>query len=145
MAEIPINLLGMHVEGLTSEFVRDVAFRTLSAVVLATPVGNPTLWQNPNAAPPGYTGGRARGNWQVGIGFADDAETGQIDKSGSATISKARTELAGYRIGPQILIQNNVPYINRLNEGHSTQAPAMFVQRGIQTALNSVDSQGPIR
>lgn len=34
-----------------------------------------------------------------------------------------------------IWIVNNVPYIVILNEGHSTQAPAGFVERSIEEAL----------
>jgi formaldehyde-activating enzyme involved in methanogenesis len=32
-------------------------------------------------------------------------------------------------------VSNNVPYINRLNEGHSAQAPAGFVQQAVAKAV----------
>ncbi|MFV8955715.1 hypothetical protein, partial [Serratia fonticola] len=37
--------------------------------------------------PPGYSGGRFRGNWQVSFDSAADGETGRIDKSGGATLA----------------------------------------------------------
>lgn len=36
-----------------------------------------------------------------------------------------------------IHITNNLPYINRLNEGYSTQAPAHYVQTAIGLALSA--------
>ena len=36
-------------------------------------------------------------------------------------------------------ITNNVPYIRRLNEGSSSQAPAAFVQSAIARALNNAN------
>jgi hypothetical protein len=35
-------------------------------------------------------------------------------------------------------VANNVPYIRRLNYGHSSQAPAGFVEMAIDTALATV-------
>lgn len=37
-----------------------------------------------------------------------------------------------------VFITNNVPYINRLNHGHSKQAPPGFVQRAIEAALRDL-------
>jgi len=37
-------------------------------------------------------------------------------------------------------ISNNVPYIGRLNDGHSPQAPAGFVQLAINTAISKRSS-----
>lgn len=118
-----------------SENIAETAFAALSAVTLATPVGNPTLWQNPENAPPGYVGGRARGNWQVGVGIEKGGETGQVDASGSNVISNARATLVGYQLGQRVIINNNVPYIVRLNSGSSTQAPSGFVEKAVQAAV----------
>lgn len=43
--------------------------------------------------------------------------------------------LRGRKAGQSVYITNNLPYIGRLNEGYSKQAPAGFVQRSITTAL----------
>ena len=99
-------------------------------VILDTPVGNPDLWESP--PPKNYVGGRARGNWQSTIGSPATGETGKLDESGSPT--QAATEQVAERIqaGQVSYIANNVPYIERLNDGWSTQAPAAFVQTNIQ-------------
>ncbi len=117
------------------ENVAEAAFAALSAVTLGTPVGNPTLWQNPSNAPPGYVGGRARGNWQVGISTEKEGETNQIDSVGASTISNGRAILAGYKLGQRVIINNNVPYIVPLNSGSSTQAPAGFVEKAVAVAV----------
>lgn len=136
---IRLEQLGKELEGDLQALAAAAAFASLSTVVLATPVGNPSLWQNP-VAPPGYVGGRARGNWQVAIGVPNDAETGRVDGGGSVTIQTGRGTVAGYRLGPLIYVFNNVPYIGRLNDGFSSQAPAGFVERAIDAALRSIDN-----
>ena len=68
-------------------------------------------------------------NWQVGIGVAKQGETGRIDGGGGTTIAGGRAILAGYSIGPRIIINNNVPYIVKLNNGSSAQAPIGFVEK----------------
>lgn len=37
--------------------------------------------------------------------------------------------------GPQTHIRNDVPYVGRLNDGGSAQAPAGFVERALSEAL----------
>ncbi len=123
------------IEIAVSENVAETAFAVLAAVTLATPVGDPTLWQNPQNAPPGYVGGRARGNWQVGIGVERTGESGRIDGSGATTLSNGRATLIGYSLGQRVIITNNVPYIGDLNNGSSTQAPVGFVEKAAQAAV----------
>lgn len=135
--EDEIKRIQKTIEVSVGDNVAETAFAILSTVTLATPVGNPTLWQNPSSAPPGYVGGRARGNWQVGISAEEAGETGEIDGSGANTISKGRSRLAGYRLGEgKIIVNNNVPYIGPLNDGSSTQAPVGFVEKAVQAAVN---------
>lgn len=98
-----------------------------SELVFATPVGNPALWSSP--APPGYTGGRARGGWQSSIGAPILTETNRIDKNGAATHSAGQEVASRIGFAKRSFIANNVPYIVRLNEGWSTQAPANFIGR----------------
>ena len=56
--------------------------------------------------------------------------------------AKALQELYGiahsYKIemGP-IYISNNVPYIQKLNDGHSKQAPAGFIQLAVDSAVSN--------
>lgn len=118
------------VENEIDNIVRKTAFSVLSNVVLSTPVGNPTLWKYPESAPPGYVGGHARRNWQVGLRAPKNDELPGVDKSGTTAIAKGRSDIDSYRKG-KIYITNNVPYINRLNNGWSRQAPSGFVERSI--------------
>lgn len=85
--------------------------------------------------------GWARANWipQIGSPFEGTAgtrtaaEAGNVDQATQAFgIAQVAT---GYRLGPPIYITNNVPYIETLNEGSSSQAPAAFVQAAILRAV----------
>jgi hypothetical protein len=89
--------------------------------------------------------GWARANWIPGLGLSDvppapqpkDRLTGDEDAQTAAMAAV----LSGYQFPGVIQIGNGVPYIGRLNDGHSQQAPAGFVQRGINKAL-TVDLLG---
>jgi hypothetical protein len=41
-------------------------------------------------------------------------------------------------------ITNNLPYIVRLNQGYSAQAPAGYVEQGVLAARRAIDSAGEI-
>ncbi len=81
---------------------------------------------------------KALSNWQVGLG---EKPTGSLPpyvlgKAASsegasieAAISVALSILREARPGQSIWITNNLPYIRRLNDGSSAQAPAGFVER----------------
>ncbi|HAV2159510.1 TPA: hypothetical protein JHK28_000140 [Enterobacter cloacae] len=80
-------------------------------------------------APAGYVGGRFKGNWQCGIDYSPDGETGRIDRSGERTLNIGATALMRFRIGAKsIFFVNNVPYANRLEFGHSKQAPRGMIR-----------------
>lgn len=81
-------------------------------------------------APEGYTGGRFRGNWQIGMDTLPVTETGAVDKSGSKTKAAAMTILNSFKVGTTqtIYIVNNVPYAIPLEYGHSKQAPNGMVR-----------------
>lgn len=68
--------------------------------------------------------GRARANWTVAVGAPWGDVRDATDKSGQATKSAATAALAAYRCGPSIWITNNLPYIERLENGWSRKAPA---------------------
>ncbi|WP_340617528.1 hypothetical protein [Xenorhabdus entomophaga] len=75
-------------------------------------------------APPGYTGGRFRGNWQVAFDEIPTEETGRIDKSGNMTQAVGDLVIGQFKVGVKtVYFTNNVPYAYRLEMGHSTQAP----------------------
>ena len=116
------------------------AFAILANVVFGSPVGNPTLWLNPAGAPSGYTGGHFRRNWIVSIGgFATTVIEG-VDPAGASTVASGKAVIdrftkSGQRLGPNLVIQNNVPYANRLAQGWSRQAAAGWVDRQVDAAL----------
>lgn len=128
-------------ENVTEDDVIEIALAALSNVVRATPVGNPTLWQNPGSAPPGYVGGHARRNWNVSLTSPKGGVVGSPGAGGgegaatSEAIGTGRAAIERFKIpNRRIIIQNNVPYIVPLNNGHSTQAPANFVAKAVQAA-----------
>lgn len=96
--------------------VRKIALELFSRVILKTPVDK----------------GRARANWQVAIGGAPNGTLELEDKSGTATISAVTASAAGLRAGDVIFLVNNLPYIQRLEDGYSGQAPAGMVGLTVQ-------------
>lgn len=88
--------------------------------------------------------GWARANWVAAIG--EPYITDPITKPGASDVSvqlgrasAGVASLATYKIadGP-VFISNNVPYIRRLDEGWSDQAPSGFVQAAITRAVRRV-------
>lgn len=126
-----LSLLTLQIVGNIDEAVRKVALAIDQTVVMATPVDT----------------GRARSNWLVNVG---SARTDVIDAyfpggSGStapeninAALEQAKNAVAGYTSGSTIYISNNLPYIGRLNEGWSRQAPAGYVLQAVQAASAAV-------
>lgn len=81
------------------------------------------------SAPPRYTGGRFRGNWQVSFDTPTTDETGRIDKTGDLTKAAGNYTLSLFKVGMKsIYFCNNVPYAYPLEMGHSTQAPGGMVR-----------------
>jgi hypothetical protein len=104
------------------KLVEKVANYTFISLVNKTPVGDPSLWAPSSLPPPaGYQPGRARGGWRV-LKNNDNRPIKRIDPSGSKTklLGAAKIkQLAGMGI---FYIVNNTPYIQRLEEGYSSQA-----------------------
>ena len=92
-------------------FVQKIALQVLRGVVLKTPVDT----------------GRARGNWQVTIGEPAEGEVANLDPSGGSTISEGTARILGAINFVVIWVVNNLPYIERLEDGYSTQAPEGMV------------------
>lgn len=127
------RVLGSSVPENAAIMVRKVALAIDQALVLGTPVLT----------------GRARANWQVNIGAPAAGEVtgfpaatagdsvGLPGASGTFAIQAAIAATAEFK-GGSIFIVNNLPYIVPLNEGHSQQAPAGFVQTAILAGLNAV-------
>ena len=86
--------------------------------------------------------GWARAGWWTDIGgniteepLQNPYDTGERENAESIQ-SNTNSELLNYQLEDgQVAIYNNVPYINVLNDGHSDQEPAGFVQRSIEKVL----------
>lgn len=88
---------------------------------------------NATAATPVDTG-NARRNWIPAIG----ARVERPDESGSGAAQAAgQAALSSYRLEKgRVYVSNPTPYIERLDAGHSAQAPAGFVRQAIEQAVD---------
>lgn len=86
--------------------------------------------------------GWAQANWVPAIGAS---HTGTVGTKESVTPT-AKEEgiakvLATYKLPAIVFVTNNVSYIERLNAGHSDQAPVGFVQIGILKGIQAVEKR----
>lgn len=98
------------VEAEVQKKVREIALYTLSGVVKMSPVDT----------------GRFRGNWSVSINRQDVST--YDTRGGQASMSRGMKAIGSYpKTLPDFYIQNNLPYAEALENGHSKQAPAGMV------------------
>lgn len=74
--------------------------------------------------------GTAKAGWLVSINQPNNNYfewTGGPGAAESDAIRKGMSVIANFRAGDLLYIQNNQPHIDRLNEGHSEQAPSKYV------------------
>lgn len=105
------------------EATKVIAIELFSGVITSSPVGNPSLWKNPNSAPPSYTGGSFRSNWFLSFDTPSNETTDSTSRGNAlaADIAK-RIQDGSYRSTYQLT--NNLPYGPRLESGNwSKQAP----------------------
>lgn len=126
-----ISLLGRRVAENSDDLTRKVALAADQAVVSGTPVDK----------------GRARSNWiaQLNNAPSDIIEAYTPGEGGStgaqntqAAQAQAEAVIRNYRYGDEIHLTNNLPYIQRLNDGYSPQAPANFVESAVMEAAQVV-------
>lgn len=102
--------------------VRATSLNVLRLVVFATPVDS----------------GAARGNWFVSPSSTANRSIDESRRAGEAisegSQNVAKVEVIKY---PTITISSNLPYIERLNNGWSDQAPAKFIELAIQKVERS--------
>ncbi len=106
------------IDDIVGRVARRIGVDVLRRVVLATPIDT----------------GRARGNWQVDLEAIPQGELDRLDKGGATVINVGMGVISSAKPYQQITIVNNVPYIGKLNDGHSRQAPAGFVENAIDAA-----------
>lgn len=109
-----------------SVYKRRLALAVDQAVVMATPVKT----------------GRARANWFVVLGGR--SPPAEIDPGSPQSAAQEAIQRGILALGEEddldapIHIVNNLPYIIPLNEGHSPQAPAGFIEQAIDYAVAAV-------
>lgn len=114
--------------------VGSIVVRVSAEIDRRSPVGDGSYWKSP--PPKGYTGGRFRGNWQLGVGVVPGGETGTIDKTGAETQGRIIATVPEQASGLVYFLVNNVPYARRIEDGWSRQAPQGLV------GLTAVQFQG---
>lgn len=127
-----IREIAVGVEANSGKMVRKTVITVASAVALRTPVDT----------------GRARANWRTQVGSALTAQAGAFPQgtkgsTGAAAAAQATAEAVNAMQGPvksgvPVFISNNLPYIGRLNDGSSTQAPAGFIQSAIDAGIRAI-------
>lgn len=82
---------------------------------------------------------RALSNWRVGTGstpppippYITGSQGSSAAASAAQAIAAAETAIAANKSADVLVIFNAVPYIRRLNEGSSRQAPAGFIEKAV--------------
>jgi len=122
-----------------AEVQRMIVAEALTLIVQATPVGNHTRWKanieraqrSKAPLPRGYVGGHARKNWQVTLGASSSRELPGVDKAGSQAISSGLNVITGIKTPTIAYIGNPLPYMERLENGWSKQAPRGMVAQAV--------------
>jgi hypothetical protein len=87
--------------------------------------------------------GRARRNWQVTMGEHDVVEWAPRtppERNAEVALENARRRIDAYHdLSKPLGVRNPIPYLTRLNEGYSAQAPAGFIQDAILRARSVVN------
>jgi len=121
------------------EDAAETAFAILRNLVFASPVGDPESWQNPDSAPPGYVGGHFRRNWIVSLGGFNTTVLAGAGEPVAGTLARGKAQTDNWaktgRVNPELVIQNNVPYAERLAQGHSEQADPGWIEEAIDLGL----------
>lgn len=120
------------------EIVKVISIELFSGVITSSPVGNPALWKNPQAAGDGYTGGSFRSNWYL----TKTVESVKYDVDRNISEGEAVSDIAKRIQGSESdswILSNNAPYAQRIENGWSTQAPVGVVAPNVKR----VESQIP--
>ena len=83
--------------------------------------------------------GRARGNYQVSVGAPAAGELDREDPSGAQAIADVQQKTPP-GAGQVTLLTNNLPYIEALERGSSTQAPEGMVRKNVDRVQSIVDA-----
>ena len=121
--EDEISILGDTEDFITKE-ARKIGINVDRRVVLETPRDT----------------GSAKASWLVSVGRPTNATVEKdgedVGQAQAQAIAQGASTISRFKSGQVLYIQNNQPYIERLNEGSSEQAPAHFVDSIITEEVN---------
>lgn len=107
-------------KNLTERQLRAGMFDAANTIILGSPVGNPTLWKNPEGAPAGYVGGSYRSNHRISINRINPFEKNLTSES--AVLMELQSDMAKFKIGETLFMTNPLPYATRIEYNWSAQA-----------------------
>lgn len=119
-----LDRIAVNIEGNTEKGMRKAALAIDNALVTSTPVDT----------------GRARSNWIMNFDSPASGTRPATDQGSALAANQGK--LATFDLSKNVAIHltNNLPYIGKLNEGSSDQAPAGFVQGAVLAGLQAVKS-----
>lgn len=104
-----------------NEITRTATLDLFSGVIKDTPVDT----------------GRARGNWQTTVG---SPAAGELERDGAGPALAEVQQKTPPGAGQVTLLTNNLPYIEALERGSSTQAPEGMVRKNVDRVQSIVDA-----
>lgn len=134
-----IEAAKLQIENVTNEAIIDVTLRIHATLVSNPPAGTPIDF------------GWASASWFINVGAPTSGNGGQLNADNPSAVTAREAQQGAtvarfvtgydYTSGQTVHVGNNVPYINRLNNGWSNQAPAGFVDDAVQEAVTWVNSR----
>jgi hypothetical protein len=118
---LDLRRFGEKTEKQMSQIVRKICFGLYTLVVTGSPVIT----------------GRFRANNSINLNDLPSGSTLEVDKDGTATLSKGASVLANYKLGDTVFIYNNVEYAMYVEFGpHRVQAPAGVYRVSVQEIIS---------
>lgn len=126
MADFELELLGKNLDEASGRLIRRVALSIHEQLIRANPVD--TGW--------------SRANWLISVGTPPPTGAANKGSPGATGQAAGLARLLTYQVNQgAIWIANSVPYIPKLDEGHSKQAPAGWIGRAVDAGVRSVIRQ----
>lgn len=104
-----VKRFALDVRGESDKVVRTATLELFSGIIKSTPVDT----------------GRARGNWQTSVG---QPQGGTLERTGMEAALTEVQATVPEGAGQLVYLSNNLPYIERLENGWSQQAPIGMVR-----------------
>jgi hypothetical protein len=112
---LSMNELLKQVNGNVENVVKKSVFDLTSAIIKDTPTDT----------------SRAKNNWLISFNTPIDDVSNKLDANGNVAISEASQKIFNNKVPMVYWIQNNLPYIERLEYGWSKQSPNGMVRINI--------------